>query len=510
MRAVRVSALAGVLTTMALVTPGVAQAAESTGITVSTRDVIVSSGAAVTGVPVRVERPDGATSPLTHVVVTVDVAGLAGIATVPHAYPASGACDQSGTAIKCVLDTLTSEYPVFMDVKAVAGTAAGTKGSFAVSVSADGVAASTASGTVTVAEGVNLIAGPEITLSGKPGATLAVTPEVRNAGATVAHGVVLVSSSGSASAAYQPRKYSNCVYTDEQFFCVFDQDLAAGARYTVASPIPVALTADAPAPSSFDTYAEWATPADAESFIAGIRSRGKAGTGSALTLVEKPAARAAAPQTDTSEIDNFTHLVFDVTGDNKPDLTAVGTTVRGKVGDTVKATFGIKNLGPARIDSWDEFPSALVTIPAGTTVAEADRNCVAVTGQAGTYRCLASGLDVGETANWVLSLKITDAAPGKGTITARTEIAGKDTFGPDLDASNDKAEILLNPATAGDDGDNGDDTDDNGGTGAGTGDDDGGTLPITGANTTLAAGVGVLLVLAGSILVVATRRRRAA
>ena len=139
-------------------------------------------------------------------------------------------------------------------------------------------------------------------------------------------------------------------------------------------------------------------------------------------------------------------------------------------------------------------------MPAGTTVVKADRNCVPVEGKPGEYRCLSGGLTVGGSATWTLDLKI--GAAGAGRITARTEIAGSDEFGPDRNAANNAAELLINPPAGAEEPDG----DENSG-GEGGGDDDGG-LPITGANATVAAVVGIALLVAGAAAVVVTRRRR--
>jgi LPXTG-motif cell wall-anchored protein len=235
-------------------------------------------------------------------------------------------------------------------------------------------------------------------------------------------GLRVVVSTGSRSATYLPQ-YRNCVYTDVQFYCEFDEDLAAGKQYVPASAMSVVLTKDAPAPSTFDTYAEWQTPDDATRWTAAIRDHG------------------------------------------------------GKPGG-----------GPVL------FPGALVVIPAGTTLTKADRNCVPVEGGAATYRCLAGGLDVGETVTWELGLKIADERPSTGTITARTEVVGSDSFGPDRDPSNNTAEFLLNPPV-----------DEDGAGGGGQG----GGLPVTGANAAWAAGVGIALLLAGVAALTVARRRRA-
>jgi hypothetical protein len=502
-RARRLPAVAVALAAAAFAVPGAARAAPAEQIQLEASDVLVSTGATTTGVAVRLRNDGDTDAVLTNVKVVIDAAGLAGVATVEDARATFGGdCDTEGARTTCTYETLNvsiiNAYPAFLDLRAVSGAAAGETGTYAVTAEADGLSRA-ASGKVTVAEAVNLIAGPEITLAGDAGSTLSLSPTVRNAGSRVVRGVVLSSSSGSRSASYRPQ-YRNCVYTDVEFFCVFDQELAAGKQYTPAAPVAVELGEDAPAPSTFDTYADWQTPDDATDSMNAISKRGgKPGTGPELRLVEKVSAQRAVPQTDVSAIDNFTHVVVEVTGRNLPDLAAIGTTVRGTAGETVTATVGIKNLGPAVIDSWDQFPSAYVVLPAGTTVVEADRNCVAVEGKAGEYRCLSGGLAVGETATW--ALKITVSGTGKGTITARTEIAGEDAYGPDRNAANNTAALLINPPAAAGGGGGADGT-------GGAADGDGGILAITGVNATLAAGAGVTLLLAGAAAVAVTRRRR--
>jgi hypothetical protein len=310
------------------------------------------------------------------------------------------------------------------------------------------------------------------------------------------HSVVLSSSTGSSEASYQPQ-YSNCVYTDVQFYCVFDQDLAVGKQYGPASPIAVRLGKDAPAPSKFDTYADWQTPDDDATYTASIRNHGgKPGTGPALRLVEKTssALRATVPQTDVSAVDNFTHVNVNVTGKNEPDLAAIQTIVRGDTGETVTAKIAIKNLGPAVIDDLNSFPTAYVVLPAGTTVAKLDHNCLAVDGKAGELRCLSVGLTVGQTATWTLDLKL--GAAGTGRITARIETGEDGVFGPDHNLANNTADLLINPP---------------GGVGGGSAGGTGGTgggLPITGPGATLAVGAGVVLLLAGVAAFTVARRRR--
>ena len=501
-RARRLPVIVAAFASAAFLIPGAAHAAPIDQIQLEASDVLVATGSTSSGVPVRLTNSGDADVALTNVTVVIDAAGLAGVATVAAAYPDTGGkCDTAGTKTTCTYATLNvsiiNAYPAFLDLKAATGAVAGASGNYSITARADGLSRS-ATGKVTVAEGVNLVAGPEIHLAGGAGSTLSLTPTVRNAGSKVVHGVVMSSSSGSRVAKYQPQ-YRNCVYTDVEFYCVFDEDLAVGKQYAPAAPVSIRLGKDAPAPSSFDTYADWQTPEDVADYTAAIRNRGgKPGTGPTLHLVERPtAALRAIPQTDVSAVDNFSHVVVDVTGKNLPDLAALDTIVRGKAGSTVAAKIQIKNLGPAVIDDDDQFPSAYVVIPAGTTVVTADHNCVPVTGKTGQYRCLSGGLTVGQLATWTLKLKI--GATGTGSIAARTETVQDGVFGPDANAANNTAKLLINPP-AGVGGSN------SGGSGGSSG--SGGGLPITGSNVTLAAGAGIALLLAGAAIFLVSRRRR--
>jgi LPXTG-motif cell wall-anchored protein len=507
----RLPALLGVVMAVAFVAPAPATAAPADQVRLEADSVLVPTSSTTTGVAVRLRNDGNEDVLLRNLKVTIDASGLAGVATITGTYPDTGGeCDTAAAVTTCTYDmidvSIINAYPAVLDLKG-AGAAAGTKGTYRVTAQADGMSLD-ATGTVTLAEGVNLVAGPEISLSGKPGSTVVLSPTVRNAGGTTVHGVVLSSSSGSTSASYKAQ-YSNCVYTDVEFYCEFDDELAPGKQYGIAQPISIALGKDAPAPSDFETYADWQTPDDAAEYDVAIRNRGgKPGTGPKLKLVEKVGtALRSAPQTDTSAVDNFSHVLTKVTGDNLPDLAAIETTVSGAAGATATAKVSMKNLGPARVDTWDTdfWPVAHVVVPAGTAVAEPDPNCEPIENKDGEFLCNAADLAVGETVTWGLKLKIGDGKPATGKITAQLTVIGSDKLAADHNPANDTADLLINPPS--DNGGNGG----NGGTGAGDGNasgGEGGSLPITGANAAWAGGAGVVLLLAGATAFVMARRRR--
>jgi hypothetical protein len=101
---------------------------------------------------------------------------------------------------------------------------------------------------------------------------------------------------------------------------------------------------------------------------------------------------------------------------------------------------------------------------------------------------------VGQTATWTLDLKL--GAAGTGKVTARIETGEDGVFGADQNLANNTADLLINPPGGV-----------GGGSAGGTG-GAGGGLPITGPGATLAAGAGVILLLAGAAAFTVARRRR--
>jgi hypothetical protein len=442
---------------------------------------------------------------LTDAVVSIDTTKLAGVASATVVtYDGRPNCTSAATSITCPLGAVTvnadeaGQVLVNLDFTPVTGARPEQKGEVTFTLSGRGRAPVVKTSTVTIAEGVNLTAGPNITEASKPGGQVTIPATVRNSGTTIVHETVLDTYLQFDAFAFSKR-FSNCEYAGSRAVCHFNDDLAPGQEYSLSEPMPLSVRADTPAPRSFPSYLNWETAAEAGAWLDDFRAQQpKAGTAGELHLVATPPKMSARAQTQTDidNSDNWSFATVNVTGDNHGDLAAVGTTVKGDIGTTVIAKVGAKNLGPARVGLSDGAAAQVrVVIPKGTTaVSVPEKDCWPwINGQAapsGTpltgaaeYMCATSTwkLDVNETYTWEFGLRIDSAGETAGTITL-------DTFDDELNKSNNAAQIIVNPA---------------GGLGGGSG-----TLPITGADVGLAAGAGVALIAVGGFGYLAARRRR--
>ncbi|MFE2373530.1 LAETG motif-containing sortase-dependent surface protein [Streptomyces sp. NPDC059398] len=261
-----------------------------------------------------------------------------------------------------------------------------------------------------------------------------------------------------------------------------------------------------------------------------------------------------------------------VTADNTADLAAVGGTAKGKPGDKVRVTAGLRNEGPGWIDdnTSDDQPAVMVDIPAGTTAVEVPKDCqpFGIDGPSGPsapgkrkYVCLPPDhiFEVGSLHSYPFVLKIEKGAKDTSSEVKATSVYDiHPVF--DKNAANDKAKLTVDvtgpgtgpgtgsssgsgssggsdsgssaggsaTGTSGGSGTGGTDTSGGlhaqsaGGTGtsdsgatsgsSASGGDGTGTMASTGSSSTtpLIAGAGVAAVAAGSCLVFALRRRNAA
>jgi LPXTG-motif cell wall-anchored protein len=139
---------------------------------------------------------------------------------------------------------------------------------------------------------------------------------------------------------------------------------------------------------------------------------------------------------------------------------------------------------------------AVVTIPAGTTVATVPDDCVkseykyVKTKFDGLqYMCFSTPIFPAKTqVTWEFGLKITKVVANDAGAIEVNPACECDIFSHDINKSNDVAKIVVNPA-------------DTGGSG-------GGSLPITGPQTGLIGAGGALLVAAGIAGFIVARRRR--
>ncbi|MEU4220266.1 LPXTG cell wall anchor domain-containing protein [Actinoplanes sp. NPDC026623] len=380
--------------------------------------------------------------------------------------------------------------------------ALGKSGTVKLTFSADGVAPITRTAEVTVAEGVDLVAGAPKEISGRPGKSFEATVQVRNNTDTVVRGAAVIFDT---DYPFQSTKqFANCFYAQSQAnACTFDQDLEPGATYQAV--LPYKLRADTYAPGAVAGEFEWLTTGDYTDLIKflddnGYEGPGTAGTGGKLELRKLPAVASLGnqKQTDTNPDNNWQSLTVNTSGKQGTDFAAIGAKVSGGAGDAVKVPVGVRNNGPATLDrsrSGSPAVVAVVTIPAGTTVATVPDGCVKAEDDsvrtkpdALQYACFSNRLFPAKTQMiWEFGLKITKVVPNAAGAIEVNPACECDVFDRDINKSNDVAKIVVNPA-------------DTGGSG--------GSLPITGPQTGLIGAGGLLLVAAGVAGFIVARRRR--
>ncbi len=497
----------GLLTagTVAVVAPGSAVGAEpSNGLSVEFGSMLVTPKSPGERSSVRLVNPSASDVLLDDVTVSIDAAGVADFLTVT-AEQGFNPCKTSGTVTTCDVGTQTvrgrnaGHYLVGVTVKPLPKPKVGQKGKLRVTVSAKGHAPLSKEGTVEIAEGVNLSASAQPEQRVEPGASADLATMVRNSGETAVTGTVM-------EAHYSPTlepttRFRNCSYGTFVVTCFFSQTLVPGRGYRVAS-LPYRVRKDTPAPMTVGSTVHWLTADEAK-----LRREGSSlgnlvpGDGPTLDLVEQPAqVRVAAGQKDVVPQDNLVFPSVSVIGENVGDLEAVGTTVRGAVGTTVKLGVGLHNRGPARA-GFREGPAAavLITVPTGTAVVSVPRDCVpAPNGKptweedkrygAPQYFCYVESLfiEVDETPTFVFDLRIDNPGPSNGDV----RIVYPNT---DPVPANNTAAILVNPAGGAE----------SGGQAGGVG-----ALPLTGRAAGPMAGAAAMLVALGGVGFVVARRKR--
>ncbi|GIM93904.1 hypothetical protein [Paractinoplanes toevensis] len=497
----------------AVATAAVAAPAQAAGPAVDLLlpDVTVAAGGNTYAAPLLFAAEDDA---LTGGKIVYELSGdLDGVA-LATADADAGCVNEGPAKLVCTNDFYTFVGPDggLTDYAAVTATksALGEKGKLTVTFSADGIATSTRTVDVTVAEGVDLVAGKKQSVSAKPGGGFTASLQVTNSTDAVVHGTALLAGTDYAIAGV--KQFSNCFYADGVLnACTFDEELQPGATYQVE--LPYQLRKDTLAPGRVAGEYEWLTAGDYDDLIkfvgdSGFDGPGNPGADGKLTLKQVSTPKSAAKQTDPNPENNWQDLDVTVTGQQAADLAAVGATATGAAGATVTVPVGVKNLGPATLASQFGLPAvaALVTIPAATKVTGVPDACfpngadgiLKGNPKAVQYACFTDEvLPAGSTVTWKFTLKITKVVPGaRGSVQLNPKCEC-DAFKPDANKANDTAQIVLNG------------TDTSGGTGGGenTG-GEGGGLPITGPQTAFIGVAGAVLIAAGITGFVVTRRRR--
>jgi hypothetical protein len=439
-------------------------------------------------------RSDAAPQPfsVSKVVAKIDISDLAGVATVEVVRGDDDqVCSQTGSMINCSYPFLYAQegYVALtgLTFRPVPGAAVGARGMIVLSAnSAEYPHWQSVTEPVTIAEGVSLTSSPSaISANAKPGTTVKNDLSVRNAGTNTVTGVQMNFSTDP----WVPvaRKYSNCVYAVGVAYCDFGVDLAPGTTYKLSDPFGLVMRPDLPAPMTIATTFTWRTPADNYDYVQLVRAvGGKAGNQGTLGLVAQRAATTRGlPQTDPDPADSQT-VTIHVQGKQTADLAAVGARVTGAVGSTVPVKVGVRNLGPALVIGYPHVAAAglMVTVPPGTTVVSAPVNCFQ---QRAGYQCVTTAVPFNPrtTLSWEFQLRIDRA----GELTGKV-VASKD--GKEPNTANNTAKVIINPVAGA------------GGQGGGPG------LPITGAPAGAVAAAGVMLLVAGVLMLVLGRRRRIA
>ncbi|WUD73966.1 hypothetical protein OG937_20875 [Streptomyces sp. NBC_00510] len=346
--------------------------------------------------------------PAHEVVVTMDLAALAGVVDV--ALPAD-LCAASGTTATCSLgavDHAGTAIPVRM--RAAAGSRTDDAATLRYSVSAKDARPDPDSMTatrITVGSGPDLVVPKSSTASDvRPGDTLDLPVVIANVGDRPTRGGVSVLVRTNLTRSFgtglvMADDFGNCRHAplgqpEDAFVCHFATDIAPGEVWELAQPLKIEVESGATdgrvgyqadlIGGNLDDDAQLGTP----------------GTGAPLTLVRKTSAPAAkdtrGPGTaarklaaqegrDVDYTDNLGGL--DITmydpegpapGHRGADLVAIGDTVRATVGERTKAVVGLRNEGDeaARARGTSGTGPATwvaVEIPRGVRVTARDGAC---------------------------------------------------------------------------------------------------------------------------------------
>ncbi|MCG7205651.1 hypothetical protein [Streptomyces arenae] len=452
--------------------------------------------------------------------VTVDASSLAGKATME----VTGDCVSTGALkVRCDVGPLSGKEsidPFFL--KPTAAAKAGDTGAVTYTATASDASTVTAKTDVLVG-GPKLAARPYPALKGiAPGTVFERTPAFADTGAAPADkGVMLlVQDSDGVSLA---RDHSNCHYSDSPdagAWCRFDTPVAPGSAYETDTPLRYTAAADTM--YGYNTYVVWPVGGSApDSFDPSDFPR--TGTGAPLGLKSVAAG---------SGFTGHGYGTFATT--QHADYQALGDTVEGKVGETVKITVGVRNTGPGRMDfRWmdaDNSGTFVVTPPAGTTITGAPGpgeqgdpgplwNCTPRKAGANSYTCDIGSTDFrpGDSVTQEFTVRIDRAVPGaRGSVKA---VENPDYPNRDDDAANDTASIEVkatgsatsspSPSASASPSATATVSPSGSAAGTGTGTTTGGGLAATGADgVLLRAGTAVLLVAAGALVFLTVRRSR--
>lgn len=446
---------------------------------------------------------------VTNVKVTVDLSAIAGIATASFPDPSSS-CSMSGSTATCVLPDSASTNSDgtlgLIPLKLVpdAGAVDGAHASITTTISGDGAPTQTYHVPVTVADGPDLVIANQISQKNvKPGDSSAMSFSLSNFGSETANGLLFAFDF---THGFVPDAFDNCQYEEDTFVggtvvvCLFDSE-----SLPVNASVNVDFTGKiAPDAATFEVgfaIADTGAAADVTSFAGGksfAGSRGlkhRAHSGKKLSL--QSAATKSMTAADIDESDNGAITEWNVATNH--DVAALSAQLQGSVGDTVPASLGLKNNGPASVNVFNSegtLATVVITVPEWAEVTKAPGDCEGLdsASQEGSshvgkpgykfYLCTDDSdafLEVGATVTFPFKLKIKASHGTDGTVAIKSHTSVTEG---DSNAANNTAKITLDAS-------------------------DQPSLPITGAKAGLIGGAGAVLLLLGVLLVVGARRRKA-
>lgn len=450
-------------------------------------------------VPAQIYLSDGIVNP----VVTIDVAGLAGVVDVE--FPEQ--CVTASGTVTCELDLFdTSPYgSLTMPIGLIAASGASVGDSATVSWVADAAnaRANPGSATITLGDGPDLVvtSGDEDFGLVQPGQTIAVPIEGYNAGNQPVSGLQLFLS----GSAMELGQYDNCAYTiypeDSYAVCDIDLELAPGEGFEIvdgfeATPTEIAL-------SEYVGY----TVLPAGEMTLSSRTKLTKGSGATLGAVTTGGRMASRSTGDLDENDNYGAVFVEV--DNQADFEVSGAVASGAVGDQVSVTVGLTNLGPGTVVNRSGEPAATFAfhVPEGTEVTQVPEDCRTegtpetpgeqVPG-ADWYLCNSPLIMIraGEEFERTFTLLINEVIPDAEGLVEAVNYGGLPELPYDRNPDNNEALVLINP------------TGEHPGNGGGSGGGVGGGLPVTGAQAGLVAAGGAAILIAGVVFFVLGRRKR--
>jgi hypothetical protein len=427
-------------------------------------------------------------------VLTINLSGLDGLATAEFA---DERCKVAGTTATCSLPDNAEFFDIIPVVfHPVDGVADGDEGTITYTTKADGIDPVEQTATLTVRDGVDLVAFPAAEKTVKAGGSYAAPIRFANYGNQAANGIdVLLDFSWGVI----PEEYSNCSYEEVEEYltlavCHFDETFEPnGSTIYELAPFGTQIAPDAVGPQEVNFFV---LPSEEPVELPeGMKLASKGGKELTLT------ATTAQAQVPSLEIDSLDNLGTDrLTVENSFDVAAVGADLTGAVGDVVTVKVGVQNLatGTLAANMLDIF---IVLVPPGAEVVTVPESCAAlIEGSDGTthaepgkageskYRCYTTEffLRRGETdlVEFGMKIKSLDAAPG--AVTLDNEYATPPAWDDDNNANNTAAITLGSGDTGG----------------------AGGGLPVTGLKVGAIAGGGGVLLAAGVVLFLVTRRRR--